>query len=290
MNVRRREKVPNIARMLLYVLLMGGTAFLIMAVVEGATNISSVDKWAWNDAIGWIDFYTDNVTVNSQQLTGYASSSAGEISLDCATAPVNVCGQSNYKVTNDGLGSLSGWAWNDAYGWISFDCNNHGCTSSTYRVVVDPSNGTFSNWAWNDVIGWISFNCSNHSGCGTSNYKVVTSWIATSTSGTLDSSTFDTGVSGGAKINSVLWRGNLPAQTFVRFQFATSNNSGGPWNFIGSDGTANTSYIVPPDVAFPVSFSFHGDHRYFRYRAILISDQAQRNSPRVDEVIVNWSP
>lgn len=283
--------MPKIAWMLLYFFLIGSAVFLITALVEGATNISSVDKWAWNDAIGWINFYdTNTVTVNSQQLTGYASSSAGEISLDCATAPVNVCSQSNYKVTNDGLGSLSGWAWNDAYGWISFDCNNHGGCATPYRVVVDPNNGTFSNYAWNDVVGWISFNCSNHSGCGTSNYKVVTSWIATSTTGTLDSSTFDTGVAGGAKINSVLWRGNLPAQTVVRFQFATSNNSSGPWSFVGSDGTVGTYYTVGSDTALPLSFSLHGDHRYFRYRAILVSDQAQRNSPRVDEVIVNWSP
>ena len=138
---------------------------------DAATNISSIvtDHWAWNDVIGWMDFYnTNTVNVSSQNLTGYASSSAGDISLDChTTRNGNMCnGTNDYQVTNNGAGTLSGWGWNDQYGWISFDChNNNGCGSSNYEVLIDPLTGDFSNYAWNDVIGWISF-CGNAGGTG----------------------------------------------------------------------------------------------------------------------------
>ena len=137
------------------------TLFALRA--EAATNISATttDHWAWNDLIGWINFYeTDKLNVFSDRLEGYASSSAGDISLNCnSTRNGDICGQSDYKVTNDGSGNLSQWAWNDQYGWISFDCNNHGgCGQSNYRVYIDAANGDFNNYAWNDVVPWISFN------------------------------------------------------------------------------------------------------------------------------------
>ncbi len=80
---------------------------------RAATNISAnvSQHWAWNDFIGWIDFRaTNNIMVSSANLTGYASSSVGYISLDCHTSPAgNICGTSNYQVLNDGNGNLSGW-------------------------------------------------------------------------------------------------------------------------------------------------------------------------------------
>ncbi|MBI4087548.1 MAG: hypothetical protein HY434_01835 [Candidatus Liptonbacteria bacterium] len=259
-----------------------------------STNISatSTSHWAWNDLIGWIDLYnTQTITVATQNLTGYASSSVGDISLDCHTTSIgNICSTSNYQVTNDGSGNLSGWAWNDQYGWISFDChNNNGCGTSNYEVYVDSA-GDFQNYAWNDILGWTSFNCANTGGCGTSNYKVNTSWRATSTTATLDSSIFDTGVNGGAQLNSVLWHGSQPADTAVFFQFAASSASSGPWSFVGSDGTSNTNYAASPAVSSKIGYAFHNNKRYFRYRVFLQSNLAQTQSPRVDDIIVNWSP
>ncbi len=269
--------------------------FVFFAGIAGATtNISSSTSahWAWNDLIGWLDFYnTNTITVSSFGLTGYASSTAGDISLDChTTRSGNICDTSNYQVTNDGSGNLSGWGWNDTYGWISFDCNNNsGCGESNYRVYID-ANGDFQNYAWNDASGWLSFNCANYVGCGSSNYRVTTAWVATSTTATLDSSTYDTGSASGAQLNSVLWHGNLPTGTSVRFQFAVSNSSSGPWSFMGTDGTSNTYYNTGPDASLKLDYSFFNNFRYFRYRISLISDQSQRNSPRVDEVLINWSP
>ncbi len=278
----------------LFFLAVGLNVFLFVFLAEAATNISSdtSSHWAWNDIVGWMDFYnTNTITVSSQGLTGYASSSAGDISLDCHTTSAgNICSQSNYRVTNDGSGSLTGWGWNDTYGWISFDCNNNGgCAQSNYRVYIDGS-GNFHNYAWNDQVGWISFNCDNNGGCGTSNYKVLTSWVATSAVMTLDSTAYDTGVITGAQLNSVLWHGDLPSGTAVRFQFAVSNSSSGPWNYMGTDGTSNTYYNTGPDASLRLDYLLFNNSRYFRYRIFLVSDQAQRLSPRVDDVIVNWSP
>lgn len=261
---------------------------------DAATNISATTTahWAWNDLIGWIDFYnTNTITVSSPKLTGYASSSAGDISLDCATTRNgNICAQSNYGVTNDGSGNLSGWGWNDQYGWISFDCNNNGgCGQSNYRVYIDSA-GNFQNYAWNDTMGWISMNCANNGGCATSNYLVSTTWTPTSTTGYLDSSTFDTGMVSGAQLNSVLWAGSLPVGTAVRFQFAASNASSGPWTFSGPDGTSNTYYNTNPAASLKLDYGLYNNKRYFRYRATLVSNTSSTISPRVDDIFINWSP
>jgi len=276
----------------------------------GTTNISSASTqhWAWNDKIGWIDFYdTQNIIVSSSSLTGYASSSAGYFSLDCGSAPSGFagCGTSNYGVSNDGHGNLAGWAWNDLYGWVSFCGNSSGggstwngtkwvCPSSpTYQVVISPTTGVFSGWAWNDTIGWISFNCSNTGNCGSpSQYDVVTSWTATQSSmqGTLDSETFDTGVSSGAQLNSVTWQGTQPASTTVGFQFAVSASSTGPWTtFTGPDGTSATQYIGLPGAPITLTNYPALKARYFRYRIILNTNSTGTVTPQVKGVSVNWS-
>jgi len=276
--------------------------FSYAELARAATNISpnTTEHWAWSDLIGWIDFYnTNSIVVSDSQLTGYANSSVGDISLDCATTRNgNICplGQSDpryYRVTNDGAGNLSRWGWNDAVGWVSFDCANHGCGIS-YRVYIDPS-GYFHNYAWNDVVGWISFNCNDPNPptgiCGISNYKVVTSWTSTSTMGWLESSTFDTEVPAGAQINSVLWQGNQPVATTVKFQFAASNSSSGPWVFSGTDGTSNTYYDpMGPNSSLKLDYSLYNNKRYFRYKVFLTSNSNSTISPSVDDILINWSP
>lgn len=46
--------------------------------------------------------------------------------------------------------NVSGWAWSDNTGWISFYGNNYG-------VDVNETTGAFSGYAWSDAIGWIDF-------------------------------------------------------------------------------------------------------------------------------------
>ncbi|MFA5099041.1 MAG: type II secretion system protein [Candidatus Paceibacterota bacterium] len=143
-----------------------------------SSGIDPTYRYAWNDLISWIDFGypTGHVYASSSQLTGYAyNANILEIALDCATSPIgNICSSSNFKVSkNPSTGDLSGYAWNDFIGWISFNCSDLGvCGSFNYKVNVNLTTGAFTGYAWNDVIGWISFNCSDMGVCGSSNYRV----------------------------------------------------------------------------------------------------------------------
>jgi hypothetical protein len=265
----------------------------------GLTNIDSTYYHAWNDVIGWLDFRsTNSVVLSSSKLIGYASSSVGDISFNCASTRVgDICAQNNYSVTNDGNGNLSGWAWNDVIGWLSFDYRNtqaHQCGASySYQGVAQPNGvdaGIFTSvpagtdYAWNDVVGCISFNCNNHNGCSTANYKVITNWLAAATTGVVESVTFDTGIAGGAQLNSVMWQGSQPAGTSVSFQFAASNNSTGPWVYTGDNTPVNAN------TAQTIRYALYNNQRYFRYRMTLYSDLTQTASPIVESVVVNWSP
>ena len=55
--------------------------------------------------------------------------------------------------TND---NVSGWAWSETIGWISFN-NTSGSGAIDYGINIDVD-GTLSGYAWSENIGWISFN------------------------------------------------------------------------------------------------------------------------------------
>ena len=60
---------------------------------------------------------------------------------------------------------LSGYAWSDNVGWISFDCSNtNSCGSVNYGVNVHLG-GELSGYAWSDNMGWITFNDGELNGC-----------------------------------------------------------------------------------------------------------------------------
>jgi len=298
---------------------------IVVSRVFAATNISATTErhFAWNDVIGWFDFYTNgDVTVKGYKIEGSASSTDGYVSLDCATSPTgNICGTSNYGVCNgvystssgciaDASGHLSGYAWNDIVGWISFSCDNtNGCGTSNYSVVINNS-GDFTGYAWNDIIGWISFNYTNAGAGSSTPYWVNTSWTSTSTIGYVDSATVDTQSVNGATLNSITWYGTKNANgtsdtTYVDFQVAVSNSSSGPWTFKGPNGDQTAYYSgACSDVGFKGGVAVTGsdpgkpvcidpsqvtDYRYIRYRVRLRSNLLQSDTPRVDKIILNWS-
>lgn len=255
---------------------------------NGGISSTTADHFAWNDVIGWINFYSSGtVQLTSQRLKGYANSVAGEISLDCATSPAgNICGSSNYHVDNNGAGVLSGFAWNDTYGWISFNCsNNDACATSNYSVTVNPTTGVFSGFAWNDIIGWISFNGVD---IGIPTYRVVAAWSAAAGYGVLDSGTI--GFDSPSQPNGITWTGTKPSGTDARFQIAISNGAFGPWTYVGPDGTASSYYAPEPGESSPLMPWNHPAGSYLRYRMFLVSNVAQSASPRVDSLVIRWSP
>ncbi len=211
-------------------------------------TLGDVQCYAWNDYVGWINFchLPGRVTVEDTLLTGFAyNDDIQEIALDCATSPAgDICLNSNFRVFHNSItGDLSGWAWSDVVGWISFNClDPNVCAISDYRVNIDPITGEFTGWAWNEHIGWISFNC-NNSGigdtCAISDYRVQIIEAAT-------------------------------------------------WNFVGNENSI-TSYYGPinNDFSTPIIPSFHNNYRYVRYKIFLTKTTA---SPRIDDIIINWSP
>jgi len=133
-----------------------------------------------------------------------------------------------------------------------------------------------------------------------------------SISGYLISSTFDTGIAGGVKINTVLWQGVIGAGTSaVKFKIASANCSNGAddpptcttnagWGgsktsgdgaLIGPDGTSSTFYTTTaPNIPAVLATDQHNNVRYFRYLVELSRSSLLDDSPIVRDVIINWSP
>lgn len=65
--------------------------------------------------------------------------------------------QPHNALSQSGSASLTGYAWSDTIGWISFSGSNYG-------ITVD-NNGKLSGYAWSDNIGWISANDADLAGC-----------------------------------------------------------------------------------------------------------------------------
>ena len=64
--------------------------------------------------------------------------------------------------------NVSGYAWSENIGLISFNSSNTGA-SINYGVSVDAETGIFSGYAWSENIGWITFNQADLSGCPSGN-------------------------------------------------------------------------------------------------------------------------
>ncbi len=268
-----------------------------------ATNIDTQgagEKWGWSDVFGWADMAgTNTVNVGASAVSGYASSSIGDIMFDCATTRLgNTCATANFKTANDGTGLLSGFAWNDIIGWISMS----GVTGDgqAYQVHVDPSgdnvNSYFHGWAWNDAVGWLTFNCNDYGAAfcsATSTYKTQTSSGAAPTDAEFTSSVFDIGTATGL-FNTMAWKGAQPAGTSVKFQIATATSSAA---LAGSAATVfggSNWFDANPSPASPVKLTptLTGvaveNRQYLRYRAALSTPGT--NGLQIDDIVINWSP
>ncbi len=75
----------------------------------------------------------------------------------------------NKDASADADDNVSGWAWSENIGWLSFNCNNPELPeprcSINYGVNIDESTGEFEGYAWSENVGWISFEPSDLVGC-----------------------------------------------------------------------------------------------------------------------------
>ncbi len=101
-------------------------------------------------------------------------------------------------------------------------------------------------------------------------------------SGTLTSSSFDTGTAS-TSYTTLFWNPtSQSASTSVEFQVAT-NNDDQTWNFVGPDGTASTYYTTPGTT---INAAQSGN-RYFRYEMFL-SSVSTSTTPVVSNVTTNY--
>lgn len=99
----------------------------------------------------------------------------------------------------------------------------------------------------------------------------------------LISSTFDTGSVNGAGFNTIAWQGTYPAGSTVKFKFASSNDSGGPWSWSGAPVTP-----AGPNAQARIDQVQHNDDQYFRYKVIM-EKNGSNQSPQVEDIIVGYS-
>ncbi|MFA6307276.1 MAG: hypothetical protein WCS88_01190 [Patescibacteria group bacterium] len=158
--------------------------------------------------------------------------------------------------------------------------------------ITDPSN-IFKEFGF-DLEGYVlgmSANCSMIYAATSSNigeFFIISTEITDcdySTAGILESSTFDAGTAT-SSYNWISWEGNEPLDTDIRFQIATSDNSGGPWDFKGPDGTS-TSYYTEANGEY-INYTNHAFDKYIRYKLFLDS-QADLQTPTLEEVIISYS-
>lgn len=272
------------------------TAFLfVSADTNTNTNIDTENanyKWGWNDIIGWINMHSNHTAkVTAYKMTGSASSSVGDVLFNCDT-----CGSANFETSNDMTGNLSGWAWNDAIGWISWCGNSSGSStwdaglgrwrcpvSTTYQTSIKPSgdniNSYFYGWAWSDVVGWINFNCLDTASCAVNNYKTQTSAGSRTEDATFTSTIIDIGTTTGI-FNTIVWKGSQPGNTGVQFSIATSNDKN---NFPAYGAWISAAAGVPVQLNIE-------NRRYMRYQVSLKTDHWKTVSPQIDDILINYSP
>lgn len=207
-----------------------------------------------------------------------------------------------YNVNRDGSGNIAATGTNDPNTqkitiFLDYGNNYVNSSSISFYLIRSANNKTLLQTDWSEGDGQTG-PISNpgdkfDSADSNINYASTTGSIymttATTTPAELISSVLDTGVSGGAGFNSLLWQGALNTGGAVKFQIAFSNSSSTVNTYYGP--TSTSDYYQPnPNVsmAFPTTGSASPqNNRYLRYKVQLSTTGI---SPRIDDIIINWNP
>jgi len=118
-------------------------------IIEGRNLI-------WGENTGWVNLKTKHadLKIGSNILAGWVwLENCGWVCLG-EGRPLNGERYSNRRgydwgINNDGQGRMSGYAWSEVTGWISFRTNHS-------RVYLDEG-GQFYGYAWGENVGWMHF-------------------------------------------------------------------------------------------------------------------------------------
>ncbi len=108
--------------------------------------------------------------------------------------------------------------------------------------------------------------------------------------GILKSSIFDTRTSGAA-FNSIMFRGDL-GDGAVEIYMAVSDSPAGPWSYTAYHDSSPLGWTTTmyPNKSYSIWSGVYDNKRYIRYRVSLYQNPVTLNNPRVDDIIINWSP
>jgi len=103
--------------------------------------------------------------------------------------------------------------------------------------------------------------------------------------GNLVSGLFDANPHSGGVVSwtTLSWNASAPAGTSVKFQVGASNNAGGPFTFVGPDGTSGTFYTTSGG-----SLSQFNGNRYLKYQAFLATSSST-STPVLNDVTVCYN-
>jgi len=110
----------------------------------------------WGESIGWVNLKTKHadLKLGSNILAGWVwLENCGWVCLG-EEHPLKGGRYTNWSgydwgINNDGHGNLSGFAWSEITGWISFHTGHS-------RVYLDET-GKFYGYAWGENVGWMHF-------------------------------------------------------------------------------------------------------------------------------------
>lgn len=137
------------------------TAGVAAPLASGQTNVNPVDKFAWGENIGFLNFRDangtlDGVAVLENHLRGWVwAENVGWINVGNGGGPYANTNNTNFGVNLDpATGNLSGFAWGENIGWINF---NTAPTLGAQGANFDRlANGRFRGFAWGENVGWIN--------------------------------------------------------------------------------------------------------------------------------------
>ena len=135
---------------------------VLPAASENIDPDNNGSQYAYSEVFGWIDFELDGDDEVGMEVTDdfvlgcFLTQNGSLVHLSCYNTDyfydIDIC------VMNDGHGNLSGYAWGEGIGWISFSSKdkNSGAPKEEYGVKINPDTGKFSGRAWG-YDGWIDF-------------------------------------------------------------------------------------------------------------------------------------
>jgi len=181
-----------------------------------------------------------------------------------------VAGFGNQIVFAGSSDNLSGYAWSDTIGWVSFNCTDAGsCSTTDYGVRVDPPSGAFSGYAWSENIGWISFNAADTAGCPSA--PCAPALVTTTTSGTVTGWAKALSASGGwdgwirlsgTAADSSSYGGTIASTTFSGYSWGSDVVGWLSWSGSGYGVRSSVDLVDPPSCT-PAYFC-SGNDLYYR--------------------------